>query len=99
MVHHIVKQFPGSYNKMGIFPTVARINHSCKPNAHHFYNPDTGEEEVGCPLLWYGHLDLHVYQVWVVEAIPAGCEICISYIRTFCRFVTGLKFCHPFHLI
>ena len=32
---------------MGIFPTVARINHSCKPNAHHFYNPDTGEEEVG----------------------------------------------------
>jgi len=57
----------GSYNKMGIFPTVARINHSCKPNAHHFYNPDTGEEEV-----------------WVVEAIPAGCEICISYIRTFC---------------
>ena len=31
---------------MGIFPTVARINHSCKPNAHHFFNPDTGEEEV-----------------------------------------------------
>ena len=23
----------------------------------------------------------------MVEAIPAGCEICISYIRTFCRFV------------
>ena len=25
--------------------------------------------------------------MWVVEAIPAGCEICISYIRTFCRYV------------
>ena len=42
----------GSYNKMGIFPTVARINHSCKPNAHHFFNPDTGEEEVGVILNW-----------------------------------------------
>ena len=41
----------GSYNKMGIFPTVARINHSCKPNAHHFFNPDTGEEEVFVTLI------------------------------------------------
>ena len=71
---------------MGIFPTVARINHSCKPNAHHFYNPDTGEEEVEKVLNSFWH---HLHQVWVVEAIPAGCEICISYIRTFCRFVTG----------
>ena len=39
----------------------------------------------------------YLHQVWVVEAIPAGCEICISYIRTFCRFVTGFKLCQTFH--
>ena len=39
----------------------------------------------------------HIHQVWVVEAIPAGCEICISYIRTFCRFVSEFKLCQTFH--
>ena len=36
----------GSYTVLGIYPTVARINHSCKPNAHHFYNEDDKTEEV-----------------------------------------------------
>ena len=32
--------------------------------------------------------------MWVVEAIPAGCEISISYIRTFCRFEKILENCN-----
>ena len=36
----------GNYTVLGIYPTVARINHSCKPNAHHFYNEDDRTEEV-----------------------------------------------------
>ncbi|KAK3647255.1 hypothetical protein LTR56_008086 [Elasticomyces elasticus] len=30
----------------GIFPTVARINHSCLPNAQHAYNPKIGRMQV-----------------------------------------------------
>ena len=36
----------GSYRVLGIYPTVARINHSCKPNAHHFFNEEDKTEEV-----------------------------------------------------
>jgi len=36
----------GSYRVLGIYPTMARINHSCKPNAHHFFNEEDGTEEV-----------------------------------------------------
>jgi len=36
----------GSYRVLGIYPTVARINHSCKPNAHHFFNEEDKSEEV-----------------------------------------------------
>ena len=36
----------GSYRVLGIYPSVARINHSCKPNAHHFFNEEDKTEEV-----------------------------------------------------
>ena len=32
--------------KVGIFPTIARINHSCVPNTILSYNLETGESEV-----------------------------------------------------
>jgi hypothetical protein len=28
----------GSYRVSGIFPTVTKINHSCRPNAHHVWS-------------------------------------------------------------
>ena len=36
----------GSYRVLGIYPTVSRINHSCKPNAHHFFNEEDKTEQV-----------------------------------------------------
>ena len=36
----------GSYRVSGIFPTVSRINHSCRPNAHHVWCPERQKEQV-----------------------------------------------------
>eukprot|EP00095_Tigriopus_kingsejongensis_P000746 maker-scaffold273_size229271-snap-gene-1.18 protein:Tk00746 transcript:maker-scaffold273_size229271-snap-gene-1.18-mRNA-1 annotation:"hypothetical protein FOMPIDRAFT_1029454" len=36
----------GSYRVSGIFPTVVRLNHSCRPNAHHIWDAESGREQV-----------------------------------------------------
>ena len=74
----------GSYNKMGIFPTVARINHSCKPNAHHFFNPDTGEEEVGVIINW--STEFSSWSPWLSS--PPSC------VTTKIIIITAIGECH-----
>ncbi len=35
-----------SYRASAVFPTVSRLNHSCRPNAHHEWCPEEGRERV-----------------------------------------------------